>query len=752
VSGYRARWQKWAAHLVTIQVILILFVVLGFAYSIVTPAFETPDELAHFAYMRQLVNGQGFPTAPIVVADDAPAQESSQPPLYYLSAALAARLFAPDTSDFSAVVQRNPAFPYIFGTIHNDNKNLLIHQQPEVFPYEGTVRALHVARWVSLLFGALTVWGTYRLGHEMFPQRPVVGLLAAAVVAFTPQFLFISGAASNDPAASAFSAISLWVTVRIMQRGFNVRRAVALAIALSLAALSKASAVGLIPLCLLAVLVVNRLPSKVGTRVKWTLLISVIVALCIGPWYVRTWLAFGDVLGTSTHLAMSWARPVPLTFGEAVTKLPAAAITSYWLAFGWGNILAPDWIYLLLDGLMMTGLLGAIVWWWTARRDPTQRIERASGWLLGAWTLVIVMALVRWIQLLDAAIGRLLFPAIAALSILLIVGWLQWARRVWLVAVIPIGSLVLSIVALPLIMTTAYARPVLLTSDELAQQRGQPLDIRFGDVARLVRLDVPRDHWPTPGGSTVLNVCWEPLKQDDRPLMVLVQIIGKNNRLWFSRRTAPGLGSYPTSLWQPGGSFCDPVHVQIDDKTPPGVYQVEVALIDQGAQQRLPAYAADGSPLMTNFVGRIKIAAPVYTAPPIEHALSYRLGDQFELIGYNLDRSSVPPGGSIGLRLYWKALRRPDADYTIFAQVRDAANHVVAQKDNPPQAGAYPTSYWDAGEVVIDDRAIEFPAGVAAGHYPIKVGMYLPPANDRLPIDGNPAVTEITLPAEVTVP
>jgi 4-amino-4-deoxy-L-arabinose transferase-like glycosyltransferase len=743
-------WQKYMARLATIQAILMVYVALGFAYSLTTPAFETPDELAHFAYIRRLVDGRGFPVAPLVVADDAPAQESSQPPLYYISAAVAVRLAAPDTSDFSAVVRRNPAFPYIFGTVHNDNKNLLIHQRLEIFPYEGTLRALHVARWVTLLFGALTVWGTYCLGREMFPQRPAIGLLAAALVAFTPQFLFISGAASNDLAAAAFSAISLWAAVRIMQRGFNARRAIALGFALGLAALSKASASALIPLCLLAVLVVNQVPSTVGTRVKWALLVAACAMLLAGPWYVRTWITFGDLLGTSTHMAMSWARPVPLAFFDAVTKLPDAWM-SYWLAFGWGNILAPDWIYWLLDGLLLIGLVGAIAWWWGARRDSTQRIERASGLLLGVWTLVIVAALVRWIQLLNAAIGRLLFPAMAALSILLIVGWWHWARRTWLVAVIPLTLLVLSIAALPLIMTTAYAQPAVLTADELAQQRGQPLDIRYGDVARLVRLDVPHDRWPQPGEGLVLNMCWEPLKQDDRQLLVLLQIIGENDRLWFSRRTVPGLGNYPIGEWQPGGLFCDPVHVQIDDQTPPGLYQVEVVLIDQDTRQRLPAYAADGSRLSTDFLDRIKIAPQAYATPAIEKPLKHRLSDQFELIGYNLDRTVVSPGEAIGLRLYWKALRRPEADYTVFVQVRDTENHIVAQKDGAPQQGAYPTSFWDAGEVVIDNRMIEIPADAPVGKYPIRVGMYLPADGSRLPIDGKAAVTEVTLPVEIEI-
>ncbi len=744
-------WRKFAARLATIQTILVLYVAVGFAYSVATPAFETPDELAHFAYIRQLVNGRGLPMAPVVVADDSPAQESSQPPFYYVSAALALRLFAPDTRDFPTWVQRNPAFPYIFGTILNDNKNLLIHARPEIFPYEGSVRALHVVRWVTLLFGALTVWSTYRVGREVFPQRPAIGLLAAALIAFTPQFLFISGAASNDPAAAALCALSLWATVRILQRGFTLRRALSLGLLLSLAALSKASAIGLAPLCLLAVLLVERSASgRMFIRFEWVLLVTLIVVLLVAPWVVRTWLTFGDFLGTSTHMAMSWARPIPLSISAAVTKLPYAAM-SYWLAYGWGNILGPDWLYVCFDLLMVIGLAGAALWWWLHRRDPALHIERVAILLLGAWTLLIVGALVRWVQLLDAAIGRLVFPAIAALSILLVLGWLQWVRRIWLVAAIPAALLALSILALPMVMNRAYATPSVLTAADLAQQPGEATDIRFGDVVRLVRLDMPHDRWPKPGEGTYVTVCWEPLIRDARLLMVLVQVVGANERVWFSRRTVPGLGTYPTSIWQPGGRFCDPVHVQIDDKTPPGVYTVEVAVIDQGTQQRLPAYAPDGSQLATNFVGQIKIAPRAPVLPPIDHPVHYQLDDQFALIGYDLDRSEVKPGESIRLRLYWQALRRPDNAYTVFAQVRDAANRIVAQTDSPPQAGAYPTSFWDADEVVVDERVIEVPGAAPAGRYPIKVGLYRPDNGVRLSVNGDPAVNEVTLPIEIEI-
>jgi hypothetical protein len=164
----------------------------------------------------------------------------------------------------------------------------------------------------------------------------------------------------------------------------------------------------------------------------------------------------------------------------------------------------------------------------------------------------------------------------------------------------------------------------------------------------------------------------------------------------------------------------------------------------------LPAFAADGSELPTNFVGPIKITTPAFATPPIENGLLRRLGDQFELIGYNVDRSAVSPGEAIGLRLYWKAQRRPDADYTVFAQVRAGIERIVAQQDNQPQQGAYPTSFWEAGEVVIDDRVLEIPADAPLGKFSIKVGLYRPDDGMRLNIDDS-TVNEITLPIEIEV-
>ena len=69
-------------------VLMVLYVALGVVYSVVTPLYEAPDELYHYALVRHLAEGGGLP----VQDPAAPGpwmQEGGQPPLYYALAALA---------------------------------------------------------------------------------------------------------------------------------------------------------------------------------------------------------------------------------------------------------------------------------------------------------------------------------------------------------------------------------------------------------------------------------------------------------------------------------------------------------------------------------------------------------------------------------------------------------------------------------------------------------------------------------------
>jgi len=119
-----------------------------------------------------------------------------------------------------------------------------------------------------------------------------------------------------------------------------------------------------------------------------------------------------------------------------------------------------------------------------------------------------------------------------------------------------------------------------------------------------------------------------------------------------------------------------------------------------------------------------------------------------ELVAYEIDRQTVPPGGRAVLTLYWRARERIQEDLTLYVHVfgRDGAK--IAQRDSYHGGGTYPTSYWQPGEVLCDRYAIDIDAtaqGPTAAE--IVVGLYH--RDDMTPIpasdpDGN-AVGRLTI-------
>ncbi|MCL4465697.1 MAG: hypothetical protein M1401_09850 [Chloroflexi bacterium] len=89
--------------------------------------------------------------------------------------------------------------------------------------------------------------------------------------------------------------------------------------------------------------------------------------------------------------------------------------------------------------------------------------------------------------------------------------------------------------------------------------------------------------------------------------------------------------------------------------------------------------------------------------------------------------------------LYWWAARPPTRDYTVFVQIL-ADGKLVAQTDSPPRDGKYPTSLWQAGEVVADVRSLSL-RGLRPGRYRLVVGMCTPQDVRRLQVTSSAGET-----------
>jgi hypothetical protein len=117
----------------------------------------------------------------------------------------------------------------------------------------------------------------------------------------------------------------------------------------------------------------------------------------------------------------------------------------------------------------------------------------------------------------------------------------------------------------------------------------------------------------------------------------------------------------------------------------------------------------------------------------IQHPVYRRLGQSIEFLGYDLDKTRIRPGDILMLTLYWRAIGKVGAPYTVFTHVEDSGT-VWAQKDHPPLCGRKPTNAWEPGQVYVDPYVIVTDAEIPPGPHPIFAGMYCFDTGERLPV------------------
>jgi hypothetical protein len=111
-------------------------------------------------------------------------------------------------------------------------------------------------------------------------------------------------------------------------------------------------------------------------------------------------------------------------------------------------------------------------------------------------------------------------------------------------------------------------------------------------------------------------------------------------------------------------------------------------------------------------------------------------GGSMALRGYHLSATTVRPGETLELTLYWEAVARPRRDYTVFNHVTGADGIVWGQQDSPPGGGRPPTSRWRPGEAVADRHEIAIKPDAPPGTYHLYTGLYELETLERLPIVG----------------
>lgn len=741
----------WHYRQVALAVILGLFVALGVVYSVVVPIFEKPDEINHYFVVQYLAEERSLPVQDSS-GETLLAQEASQPPLYYALAALAVSWV--DISDAHELAWLNPQRN--LGDPRNPgNKNLTVHTDRERWPYHGATLAVHIARWLALLFGAGTVLVTTLIVRQIFPTRPTLALGAAAVNAFIPQFLFISGSVSNDSLIAFLAALTLLQLIKMINDEIDETKSstfrllfihLSLGFTLGLAALTKLSGLSLLGLSGFVLAWIAWRRRSWRYVLTGGLVVGGVVAVVAGWWYVRNLRLYGDITGLDAMFQVVGRRD---DFGASASALWgefAGVRASFWGLFGWFSLPMPDLVYHVLDGLSALGGVGLVIWLVQQRNKDRKTVRRtmlALG-LLMLWAAMAVVLLVRWTWMTPGSQGRLLFPALPAVALALVVGWSAWLPRRWgdgLPLAVAVGLLALSVTIPAWIIAPAYARPPLLAPDALPAELAR-VEVTFDGTLRLHGCQTDRRRL-LPGDTLTVTCYWQALKPVTKDHFTYHHLLGRGGEPVGKEHGYPGSGSFPTSLWPVGQVVAATEWVRVGkDIAVPTVGRLAVGVYDPGTGEHLSPADPQGQPLGLVVAGQVKIAAPEGQVVEVPNPMRYSLGDVAALVGYAVEPRTVVSGGTLRVILYWEALAAPTEDYTVFVHLLDESGVLCGQGDGPPINGDYSTSLWEQGEIVADEHIVTVRADAPPGCYRLATGLYHPADGARLLVQDADGVSQ----------
>jgi len=566
---------------ILLAALLLVYVALATWYSLIVPLGEAPDEVDHYGVVRHLVQYRYLPYSEEL-------HEAAQPPLYYLIGA-ALTFWIPDHVPFAPLANADfdPGDPLA-------THNLLLHPASEAWPFRGWALAWHVARLVSIGLGAVTVWVMYRLGRDLFPDRPEIGLGMAALTAFTPQFLFMTAVFSNDNAATAMSALVLWqVVARLRHNALGTRRLALLGLLLGLGLLSKSSLIALVPIVALTILVVWwKQPSREMKQLLSAWLLTLGLAGLLSGWnYVRNLVVFGDPLGFSFVLATNPLRQGPLTV-DVLTWLFRGLSRSFWL--GWIGIELDEWLYLAIHALFLAGLLGFAAWLVLRWRQ----IEAYVRWtivLLGIHFGITLGSLVRWTAIVGGTDqGRLIYTLLPAVILVLAAGLLIWLPRQ--VRSWGAGLLAVAWLALALITPGRYLAPVHGPPATVASLPGEatPLAVHFGDSIRLLGYRLENSQ-VQPGEKLTLDLYWLSDTSQGDDIWALLELADADGTFLMYKDGSPSAGRDTTDRWAPGAIVASQHRLTIPDHSKAGTYWLTLSMHPSGERVWLPISGSDGA-------------------------------------------------------------------------------------------------------------------------------------------------------------
>lgn len=431
-----------------LALLLGIVAVLGVSWVLIVPPWQSPDEVAHFAYAQSLAESFALPGQagrPEVSSDQSSADGAvgasrgaffpmTSPPNWsradynaYLAAEHGANPPVKDNGSGPNPASQNPPLYYLYADI-----GYLIDKGGTAFG------RLYAMRLVGVMLILLSTAAAWLLVGETLGRRRLPQLAGAAVAGMLPMATFISTSVNPDGLLITLWTTALWLGARVVNRRAQGADVIALCAVAAAAILTKATSYALVaPIGLSIVIGWWRRPALE----RRAALAPVAIGALAFAVPVLAWLGLARSLGgtaittvgaSPTHpfnvrqfLSYVWQFYLPrLSFMQSFRTTPQLAVYDIWTrqglgTFGWLNVFEPDWVYRL--GAVIAAVIAVAAAVIVGRRGLIRRLPLLSFFGLVLLALLVVLHVSEYRVLLAGGgqfnQGRYLLPVVGLLSL-----------------------------------------------------------------------------------------------------------------------------------------------------------------------------------------------------------------------------------------------------------------------------------------------------------------------------------------------
>ncbi|MFQ6001544.1 MAG: hypothetical protein ACE5LG_07730 [Anaerolineae bacterium] len=394
--------------------IVAVYMVVGALYALKTPAWEAPDEPAHYNYIAYLAENGRFPLL----------QEGDYPHEYLEE--IKAAQFPPEMSiaPIRYEFHQPPLYYLLAAPIYLATKPLALAQQ------------VVVLRIFSLLQGGALLVVSYLVVKEVFPEHAFLPLASVAFIATVPMHIAMTAAINNDTLGELILALILWQCLLAMREGLRRESTLSLGLLLAAALLTKTTIYApAIASILVAALYLWRREEAIGRHLGLSLGMGLALSIW---WFLRNSLVYGgfDIFGWARHDAIVVGQPTTAEWiaqfgaGKVVKDFFVISFKSFWAIFGWMGVLVDSRIYTLLFVISLAILVGLFILLARLSRGE-ERLSEFQRWTLFVSLLILLLVAASHLWYNFKFVqhqGRYLFPALIPIGLFFALGLREWAR------------------------------------------------------------------------------------------------------------------------------------------------------------------------------------------------------------------------------------------------------------------------------------------------------------------------------------